>query len=71
MIEEFIINNAVAVVLIIILVTIWDVVWKAIAMWRAAKRDSKTWFVILMIVNSVGVLPILYLIFTRRKPGIK
>ena len=41
--------------------TIWDIIWKAIAMWEAAKQGSKVWFVLLLIVNSVGILPIAYL----------
>ena len=44
-----------------VILAIWDVIWKAIAMWEAAKQGSKVWFVLLLIVNSVGILPIAYL----------
>lgn len=40
---------------------VWDMVWKGIAMWRAARRKELWWFVGLMLVNSVGILPIAYL----------
>ena len=33
-------------------------------MWRAAKRDSKVWFVLLLVLNTAGLLPILYIVFT-------
>ncbi len=47
--------------LIIILFVIWDVYWRAHALWLAAKRSEKGWFIALLIVNSIGILPIYYL----------
>lgn len=41
----------------------WDVVWKAIAMWKAARNKQLFWFIAAAIINSVGILPILYIIF--------
>lgn len=46
---------------LIIILVIWSSVWKAIALWKAAKNDSKSWFVILFLVNTVGILEILYI----------
>jgi hypothetical protein len=46
---------------LIIVLAIWDVVWKLIAMWRAARNGHTAWYVVLAIINSVGILPILYL----------
>ena len=40
---------------------VWSIVWKGMALWRAAKNDSKPWFVVLLVVNTVGILDILYL----------
>jgi hypothetical protein len=31
------------------------------ALWKAAKADSKKWFVLLLVVNTLGVLEIFYL----------
>jgi len=47
----------------IIIIAIWDTIWKLISMWYAAKNDSKVWFVVLSIFNTVGILPMLYLVF--------
>jgi len=38
-------------------------VWKGLALWRAAKRGDKIWFVVFLIVNTVGILEIIYLFF--------
>jgi len=48
-------------------VAIWSVIWKGLALWKAAQRGSKIWFVALLVVNTVGVLEILYLyVFTKK-----
>ncbi len=40
---------------------VWTLVWKGVALWKAARANSKPWFVVLLIVNTVGLLEILYI----------
>jgi hypothetical protein len=47
---------------------VWSFVWKGWALWKAAKADSVVWFVVLMLVNTLGILEILY-IFVFSKMG--
>jgi hypothetical protein len=42
------------------IIVIWDSIWKLNGMWKAAKKGSVVWFIVLAIINSVGILPILY-----------
>lgn len=42
---------------------LWSLVWKGLALWRAAKRGEKVWFVVFMILNTAGLLEIFYLFF--------
>ncbi len=51
----------IGLVLLVVLGVVWTLIWKTQAMWRAAKVGSKTWFVILLVVNTLGILDILYL----------
>ncbi len=54
--------------LIILLVALWTLPWKGVALWKSAKDGSKYWFVALLIVNTVGILEILYIfIFSKKK----
>ncbi len=55
------------VVLGLLVVVLWELVWKGLALWHAAKEGKKRWFIALLIVNSFGILPILYLIWFREK----
>jgi methionyl-tRNA synthetase len=51
-----------------IIIGIWELIWKGIALWKAGRNNQLTWFVFLLIVNSVGILPIIYLAwFQKRK----
>ncbi|MEK7630177.1 MAG: DUF5652 family protein [Patescibacteria group bacterium] len=46
---------------------VWTLVWKGIALWRAARRGDKNWFIALLIVNLAGILEILYIyIWSKR-----
>ena len=47
--------------IIIILLVIWEVYWKSHALWLSAKKSQKVWFIALLIINSLGILPIYYL----------
>lgn len=40
---------------------IWSMFWKGMGLWTAARREDTPWFVAILIVNSLGVLEILYL----------
>ena len=46
---------------LLILVLIWSLVWKAIALWKAARKGHLVWFIVLLIVNTLGILEILYI----------
>lgn len=48
----------------------WSVIWMGLALWKAAKNNSKVWFVILLLVHTLGILDILY-IFVFSKIGEK
>ncbi len=52
------------------LVILWVLPWKAVSLWKAVKNDSKPWFIALLIINTLGILEILYIfIFGKKKNG--
>lgn len=47
---------------------LWSLVWKGWALWRAARNGAQIWFIVLLIVNTVGILDILYIfVFGKAK----
>ena len=54
---------------VIILLAIWDGVWKLIALWKSARNNQLAWYVCLAIFNTAGILPILYILcFQKSQP---
>lgn len=46
----------------------WTLFWKGWALWKAVKADSKPWFVALLVINTMGILEILYIfLFSKQK----
>ena len=53
---------------LIIIVFIWNIIWKLPALYIAARKRQILWFVVLALVNTMGILEILYLfIFSRHQ----
>lgn len=48
-----------------IVLVVWDLAWKAVAMWKSARRGQLAWFVCIAVFNTVGILPIIYLFLNR------
>jgi len=50
---------------------IWTAVWKAIAMWKAARNDHKAWFIFFAIFNLLAIPEILYILFWANPKPVK
>ncbi|MCX6813899.1 MAG: DUF5652 family protein [Candidatus Azambacteria bacterium] len=47
---------------------IWSLIWKGLALWKAARQSDKWWFMVMLVVNTVGILEILYIyVFSKKK----
>lgn len=50
------------------LLLVWTLIWKGIALWKSARNDQRYWFVALLIINTAGILELLYLfVFAKNK----
>ena len=52
---------------IIIILSVWDIVWKVIAMWKSARNNHLTWFICITVFNTIGILPIVYILMHNKK----
>jgi len=46
---------------LIYLLLLWTLFWKGWALWMSARRNEKVWFIVLLIVNTLGLLEIFYI----------
>ncbi len=57
---------------LLITILAWTAVWKLLALWKSARKKHVAWFIILAIVNTLGILEILYIyIFSETRSGKK
>lgn len=49
----------------LIVLAVWDITWRGLALWRASQLKNRNWFIALLVINSVGILPIFYLYNTK------
>lgn len=54
-------------VALVIVISIWSVVWKGFVLWYAARGNQKWWFIALLVINTAGILEIIYFLFFRPK----
>jgi hypothetical protein len=45
----------------IILAFAWSLLWKGLALWRAARRGDTWWFIAFLVINTFGILEIIYI----------
>jgi hypothetical protein len=56
---------------IIVLIAVWELAWKAFGLWRAAQLRQSGWFVAILLLNTIGILPILYLYVFSKKAAVQ
>ncbi len=60
--------NVAVMWLVTILAVVWSMAWKGVALWRAGGNAHLVWFIVLFIVNTLGILEIIYIFaFSRKK----
>lgn len=52
---------------ILFLLIAWSIIWKGIALWHSARNKQLIWYIALLIVNTLGILEIIYLSFFKNK----
>ena len=57
-------NKTILITLLIVLLI--DTILKGFALWRASRNKHKIWFILIMVLESAGILPLIYLLwFTK------
>jgi hypothetical protein len=61
------IQPQVVILVLIIVLSLWEAVWKGIALWKSGRNNQLAWFICILIFNTIGILPIVYLLFFQKK----
>jgi len=53
---------------VILLLVLWTLPWKGVALWKAAGNKQLVWFVCILILNTLAILEIIYIFgFSKKK----
>lgn len=65
---DIIVSNSSIPIVWIAIAILWTLPWKGVALWKAAKNNDLVWFILLIIINTLGILEILYIfVFSKRE----
>lgn len=53
--------------ILVALAIIWSLVWKGLALWKAAGLRHKYWFIAILVINTLGILEIIYYFLVAKK----
>ncbi len=50
---------------------VWEIVLKGFGLWYSAQGRQKWWFIAILVFNTLGILPIIYLLWFRPKDTVQ
>ena len=54
-----------------LIAAVWSLPWKGLALWKAARENHTAWFIIILVINTLGLLEIFYLFIVPPRVTIK
>ncbi len=65
--ETLFLNNPKGSLIFLLVTILWVLPWKIYALWTASKKNHKIWFVVFILVNTLGILEIIYIFYIAKK----
>ena len=56
---------------IFLLISLWVIPWKGYALWKAARRKDKWWFIALLLINSLAILEAVYIFYISERKTVE
>ena len=54
-------------IIALVIIALIDGTLKLIAMWKASRNNEVGWFIVLAILNTIGILPVIYILMRKKK----
>jgi hypothetical protein len=48
------------------IIIIWSLIIKGLGLWKSARNKQRNWFIVLLVVNTVGILELIYIKFFQK-----
>ena len=60
-------NLGLGLMLLFGILAVWASVWKGIALWKAGRNNDLGWYIAMFIINTAGILEIIYIFAVSKK----
>lgn len=47
----------------LLLLLVWSLIWRGVALWKSARNNQRNWFVAFLVLNTFGILEIIYIFY--------
>ena len=54
----------------LLIIALWTLPWKGIALWKSARSGDKGWFITLLLLQTFAVLEIVYIFLVSKRKEI-
>jgi len=61
----FYLSSFIDIRLLFFTLALWSLFWKGFALWVSARKGERFWFVLILTLNTVGILEIIYLLYKK------
>ena len=62
---QYMTDHPLRLIVFFIFVFLWSAIWKGVALYKSGKNEHKGWFIAILVLNTMGILPIIYLLLNR------
>ncbi len=67
LIENLATANPTLFSILFIITQIWVLAWKGLALWRAGRLNHKFWFILILLINTLGIFEIIYYFYLSKQ----
>ncbi len=46
---------------------LWTIFWKGLALWKSATKKQLFWFILILVINTMGILEIVYVFILNKQ----
>jgi len=65
--NTFLYDNPKSGIIILLITVFWVLPWKVYSLWTASKKNQKGWFIAILVLNTFGILEIIYTFGVAKK----
>jgi hypothetical protein len=50
-----------------LVILVWQFLWSGIVLWRSARLGQRNWFIVFLVIHTMGILESVYLFYFCKK----